>query len=103
MRHFIIDGMLSGTGIRDAGEGGYVSPEELNISVDVRLRLQNWLAEYELDHYYGHSDEAKTAELDREGIKIALVIQNELPDDIIGYYSDAKLRSMHKSDIVQES
>ena len=102
MRHFVIDGQLSGTGIGDVGEGEYISPDELNLSPNIRLRIQNWLSEYELEHYSGYVNDLKIAELDKEGIKIADAVQDELPDDQIGYYSDAKLTSMHVKDICSE-
>jgi len=59
MRHFVIDGdgMLGGTGIRDAGEDEYVSPKELNLSVGLQLRIQNWLSEYQLEHWGGYSND----------------------------------------------
>jgi hypothetical protein len=103
LRHFVVDGMLSGTGIRDAGEGGYISLEDLNISPNIRVRIQNWLSRYELEFYRRYSNETRIAELDKEGIEIALALQNELPDDQVGYYSDAKLKSMHESDLVHEA
>ena len=45
-RYLVIDGMLNGTGIRDYYEGGYVEPQELNLSLELKERLEAWLSRY---------------------------------------------------------
>ncbi len=39
-RNLIVDGMLLGTGIRDAVAGGYLDPSEIGISNDLANRLK---------------------------------------------------------------
>ena len=91
-RSLIIDGMLSGTGIRDAIAGGYVDPNELALSADLMKRLSKWLLGYENAHYYGFGDKAENERLDHEGIGIAKHIREELPDAKVEYFSDAEMR-----------
>ena len=44
MRYLIVDGMLSGTGVRDAVSGGYVGLAELGLSQNAVEMIANWLA-----------------------------------------------------------
>jgi len=48
-KSYIVDGMLSGTGIRDAVEGGYV---QLRISPALSNKLAAWLLKYEEAHFH---------------------------------------------------
>lgn len=91
-RYLVIDGNLSGTGIRDYYEGGYIEPSALMLSQDTVQRLQVWLAGYGNEHYNGFSNKEKVQELDSEGKKIAMLIRNELRDSKIQYCSAATLR-----------
>jgi len=38
--HFIVDGMLSGTGIRDGNNGGYIDPSAIGVSFELRARAR---------------------------------------------------------------
>jgi len=89
MRYIAIDGMFSGTGIHDEANGGYLEPDEVGLSAELMLRLTNWLAEYEAEHYRGFKNELRVQELDQEGKEIAIAIHQEIPDVKIAYYSDA--------------
>jgi hypothetical protein len=91
-RHLIIDGMLSGTGIRDAIAGGYVDPNELGLSANLIKRIGKWLLGYENAHYYEFADEAENERLDQEGIEIAKHVREELPNTQLDYFSDAEMR-----------
>jgi hypothetical protein len=91
MRYLIIDAALSGSGIRDNFEGGYVVPEDLGLSSATGERLKKWLLKYENEHYNGFSDDNLVNELDREGKEIALMIKNELSEVKIEYFSDARM------------
>jgi hypothetical protein len=51
MRYLVIDATLSGTGIRDKHEGGYLAPEDLGLSSDTIQSLNTWLSKYENEHY----------------------------------------------------
>ena len=93
-RQLIVDGMLSGTGIRDANVGGYVEVREIGISSGLVKRLEEWLSEYENAHYCQFSDKVKNAELDVEGIAIARQIREQLPDILVEYFSNAEMRRM---------
>lgn len=91
MRYLVIDAALSGTGIRDKYEGGYLDPEDLGLSLSITQRLNEWLSKYENEHYNGFTDDNIINELDREGKEIALIIKNELSEVKIEYFSDARM------------
>lgn len=88
-RYVTIDGMLSGTGIRDSVAGGYLEPLQLGLSDVLVERIGRWLAEYENAHYAGFEDRAETEVLDKEGISISVEVQRELPQSKVEYYSHA--------------
>ena len=85
--YLVVDGQLSGTGIRDGANGGFLEPNGL--SVELSLRLANWLTEYEAEHYRGFKNESRIQELDQEGKEIAIAIHREVSDIKVAYYSDA--------------
>jgi hypothetical protein len=93
-KYLIVDGMLHGTGIRDAIEGDYIPLELLHISDTLKKRIEIWLLQYETEHYAGYVHEDIMKCLDKEGISIAAVIQNVFPDYKIEYYSDALCRRL---------
>lgn len=82
-----IDGMLSGTGLRDAVEGGYVKPEGLGISGEIVAALVAWQRRYE-DAHFASYPAAVVSELDAEGLVLRDRIQSELPDRVVGYFSN---------------
>ena len=88
MMYLVVDGMLSGTGIRDGANGGYLDPSD-SLSLELLRRLANWLAEYEKEHYRGYKNESLTQRLDQEGKEIAIAIRQEISDVKIAYWSDA--------------
>lgn len=90
--HLVVDGMLSGTGVRHASERGYVDPAKIGISAGLQRRISEWLARYEDAHYRGFKDRSDNDMLDREGISIARMIKSELPNMDVDYYSAADLR-----------
>jgi hypothetical protein len=91
MIYLIIDASLSGTGIRNKYEGGYLSPDDLGLSCETIDRLNQWLPRYENEHYNGFADECIIDELDREGKEIALMIKSELAEVKLEYFSDARM------------
>ncbi len=91
MRYLVIDAALSGTGVRDKHEGGYIDPEDLGLSLAAKQRLNEWLSKYENEHYNGFTDDNIINELDREGKEIALQIKNELSEVKMEYFSDARM------------
>jgi hypothetical protein len=91
MKYLVIDAALSGTGIRDKYEGGYIDPEDLGLSLATKQRFNEWLSKYENEHYNGFTDDNIINELDQEGKEIALMIKNELSEVKIEYFSDTRL------------
>jgi hypothetical protein len=91
----IVDGMLSGTGIRDANEGGYVEPNDIGISVSLCAEITDWLERYENAHFHQYEDAAVNQQLDKEGIEIARKLRVEMPRAKIGYYSSAELQELN--------
>ena len=62
IRKLIVDGMLSGTGVRDGVAGGYVEPNELGLSGPLTKRLNNWLRGFENAHYRQFVDKTGTSD-----------------------------------------
>ena len=40
--NLIVDGMLSGTGIRDGDEGGYLEPSKIDLSENLCKKISAW-------------------------------------------------------------
>lgn len=93
-RSLIVDGMLSGTGIRDAKAGGYVDANGLGLSPQLVTRIATWLLEYENAHYYQFVDKSENERLDGEGIAITRQIREQLPDAEVEYFSNAEMRKI---------
>lgn len=83
-----VDGMMSGTGIRDSVNGGYINPAELGLSQALIARLNTWLEQYIDAHCSDYADEAVCRALDKEGLLIAQNVREELPTAKVGYFSD---------------
>ena len=91
MRYLVIDASLSGTGIRNKYEGGYLSPSDLGLNCETMDRLNQWLLNYEYEHYNGFTDDNIVEKLDMDGREIALMIKRELVDVKLEYFSDARM------------
>jgi hypothetical protein len=89
-KYLMIDGMFSGTGIRDAVEGGYHDPMTLGLSPLLIGDLQAWLIRYEEAHYLGFVGADTASCLDAEGLALAHRLASELPGTKVGYFSDAQ-------------
>ncbi len=89
MTYLIVDAYLNGTGIRNKYDGGYILPNVLHLSDSLSDRITNWLELYWFQFYKGYPNLILMAELDKEGISIALAMCKELPDYKIEYFSDA--------------
>jgi len=87
---FLIDGMLSGTGVRDAVEGGYLQPEAIGLSTSLVADVVDWQRRYE-DAHFAEFPEDTVASLDVEGLALRLRVQAELPDKSIGYFSNGRM------------
>lgn len=90
-KYLVVDGMLHGTGIRLQYEGGYIEPEELEISEELIHRLRNWLNEYENLHYSNYEDKGLIEKLDSEGLDITKALKEQLNNFEISYFSSANL------------
>ncbi|WP_093293535.1 hypothetical protein [Sphingomonas sp. NFR04] len=86
----LIDGMLSGTGVRDAVEGGYLHPEAIGLSTSLIADVADWQRRYEDAHFAGFPGDA-VANLDEEGLALRLKMQAELPDKTVGYFSNGRM------------
>lgn len=91
MHYLTVDGMLSGTGIRDAVSGGYIEHTALGISPELSEMINCWLARYEKSHYDQFEDVKEVEDLDNEGIRFCHQLQKEIPESKIGYFSSAKM------------
>jgi hypothetical protein len=94
MRYLTVDGMLSGTGIRDPLIGKYLDPTEVGFSPDLVRKIEKWVIDYETAHYRQFNDEAENQRLDQEGIEIARQAQSQLPEMKIEYFSNAQMKKI---------
>jgi hypothetical protein len=92
MVYLTIDGMMSGTGIRDSVEGGYISPSVIGLSQSLQARITLWLTQYEEAHHRQYDDPQEVAELDTEGLSIVRIVRSELPESKVSYFSSAKMK-----------
>lgn len=95
MRYLVVDGMLSGTGIRDAVEGGYLDLRELGLSQVLMKDMSRWLRRYEEAHYAQFNDQMEVATLDSEGLVLCKRLKEELPQSKIEYFSSGNMRKVH--------
>lgn len=94
MRYLIVDGMLSGTGVRDAISGGYVELAELGLSPNTVEVIASWLARYETAHYQRFNDSREVEALDDIGLELCDRLARELPGNKIGYFSAARMEKL---------
>lgn len=94
MKYLVVDGMLSGSGIRDYYDGGYVDIEALSLSSELKSKIQVWLEKYEEQHFDGFADSAAIDLLDCQGIELAKRLLKELGDVKVEYYSAAKMKKI---------
>ena len=94
MRYLTVDGMLSGTGVRDTVSGGYIDPNEVGLSADLVKRIANWLRDYENAHYVQFLDKTENERLDQEGVAITRQIREKLPGTKVEYFSNAEMRKI---------
>jgi hypothetical protein len=94
MKYLTVDGMFSGTGIRDSIEGGYIKPDELGLSAELKQRISSWLNRYEDEHYAQYEDRSIVSKLDAEGIEICQLLKLEIPDSKVEYYSAAETKKI---------
>lgn len=93
-RKIYVDGMMSGTGLRNAVEGGYIYPEDVGLSTDLRSRLSVWLEAYKRAFMRSYDDEEEVRNLDEEGMEITRLVAEQLKGADVSYYSDANMAHM---------
>lgn len=86
-----IDGMLSGTGIRDLERGGYVDPSALGLPRDLSEMIAQWVERYADQHYNQFKDLTAVESLDAEGLRLAGLVRAALPSSEVRYYSHARM------------
>ncbi|WP_234178884.1 hypothetical protein [Sphingopyxis sp. NFH-91] len=91
----IVDGMMSGTGIRDGLNGGYVNLTDLPISESLISQICSWKKQYEYEHNEGYPDLKIISDLDEQGVSIARSIKSEIKDADVRYFSDAKMETFY--------
>ncbi|PSL17645.1 hypothetical protein [Dyadobacter jiangsuensis] len=91
MKYLIIDASLTGTGIRDQYNGGFIEVTDLQLSTNLINLIKSWLARYGVEHYNGFIDDSIIDNLDSEGKAIAKKVKDELVDAKVEYFSDARL------------
>jgi hypothetical protein len=94
MRYLTIDGMLSGTGVRNPLIGEYLDPKEAGFSPEIVRRIEKWVIGYEAAHYRQFNDEAENQRLDQEGIEIARQAQSQLPEMKVEYFSNVQMKKV---------
>jgi hypothetical protein len=90
---FVIDGMLSGTGVRDTIVGGYIAPDAMGLSVQLVADITTWQRRYEEAHFAGFPANAVVA-LDDEGLDLASRVRSELSGKSVGYFSNGRMKQL---------
>ena len=88
----VLDGMLSGTGVRDGVNGGYVELSPLGLSASLVSDISAWRQRYESCHFDGFPE--TVTELDMEGLALAARVDAELPWKSVGYYSNGLMKRL---------
>lgn len=90
--YLVVDGCLSGTGVRDAVEGAYLSASAIGISDSLGDEISAWQRRYELAHFRSFTDLAEVDKLDAEGMALRQKLSLELAQAKVQYFSSAKMR-----------
>jgi len=89
--YLVVDGMLSGTGVRDAVEGGWLAVTALGVSVSLGDEISAWQQRYELAHFRTHRDSNEVDRLDADGLVLRQKLAEELSQVKVQYFSSAKM------------
>lgn len=90
--YLVVDGSLSGTGVRDAIEGGYLTASAIGISEFLGDEISAWQQRYELAHFRAYTDSAEVDKLDTEGLALRQKLSLELAQAKVQYFSSGKMR-----------
>lgn len=88
----MVDGMVSGTGVRDAVEGGYLTLTTLPLSPLLPADIEKWQGRYREAHHTSFIDKKAVTLLDADGLEFAARLAFELPGTKVGYFSDARAK-----------
>jgi len=88
LRYLTVDGMPSGTGIRDTVEGGYLELHELGLSDVLLERFQAWSSEYEREAHKERKDIGEIKKLDEQGMELDVCLASAFPEYKIEYFSE---------------
>lgn len=92
MRYLTVDGMFSGTGVRDTYEGNYLELDTLGLSGELVQRITTWVSRYREAHFNGFEDSDEVRTLDSQGIELCKALALAVPGSKVEYYSNAKTR-----------
>ena len=90
--YLVVDGMLSGTGVRDAVEGGWLTAPALGISDSLGDEILAWQQRYELAHFRTYTDSNEVDRLDADGLVLRQKLAEELSQAKVQYFSSAKMQ-----------
>lgn len=95
MRYLTVDGMMSGSGVRDSVNGGFIDLMELRLSRELLDDISKWLKKYESAHLDQYRNQKSIRQLDSMGIELSKRLMDEIPDSKVEYYSDALCRKIY--------
>lgn len=91
-RYLVVDDNLSGTGVRDAVEGVYLTPSAIGISDGLSDEISAWQKRYQPAHFRSYTDSAEVDKLDAEGLALRQKLSVELAQAKMQYFFSAKMR-----------
>ncbi len=89
--HLVVDGMLSGTGVRDAVEGGWLTAPALGIFDSLGDEISAWQQRYDLAHFRTYPDSNEVDRLDADGLVLRKKLADELSQAKVQYFSSTKM------------
>lgn len=92
MRYLTVDGLFSGTGVRDTYGGNYLELDTLGLSGELIQRIATWVSRYGEAHFNEFKDSDEVRNLDYQGIELCKALASAVPGSKVEYYSDAKTR-----------
>lgn len=91
-RELIVDGKMSGTGVRSPEGDYFLNHDDIPISRELSNRIEVWLMAHQVQHFKQFRDEPMNDVLDREGLQIAYALKAEHPHSNVRYFSDITLK-----------
>jgi hypothetical protein len=91
MHYLIVDGEMSGTGIKNSVSGEDVNLASLGLSNELQASISEWVERYEATHRADLCDGVEIQELDRIGLQLASAVKDKLPGSKLQYLSAANM------------